>query len=120
MSEISPKLLVVDDDPDFLDLLGGQLHREGVPFTTAESADEAWGILDSLTDLRVIVSDIKMPGMDGLEFLRRVKAKDQSIVVIMITGFNDRADEVEELGAAGLHLKPFDFVDLIAEIKKYF
>src|SRR2546430_869264 len=80
------KILVVDDERSILVLLKEALGQWGYLVTTAASAAEALGILKSeLFD--ALITDIRMPDMSGLELLREVKKQDESIEVVMMTGY---------------------------------
>src|SRR5213593_2496636 len=90
------KILVVDDERSILVLLKEALGQWGYQVTTAASAAEALGILKSeLFD--ALISDIRMPDMSGLELLREVKKQDESIEVVMMTGYPTIASAVQAL-----------------------
>src|SRR5213080_401574 len=90
------KILVVDDERSILVLLKEALSQWGYHVTTAASATEALGILKSeLFD--ALITDIRMPDMSGLELLREVKKQDESIEVVMMTGYPTIASAVEAL-----------------------
>jgi DNA-binding NtrC family response regulator len=90
------KILVVDDERSILMLLKEALGQWGYQVTTAASATEALGILKSeLFD--ALITDIRMPDMSGLELLREVKKQDESIEVVMMTGYPTIASAVQAL-----------------------
>src|SRR6266513_2918401 len=90
------KILVVDDERSILLLLKDALGQWGYQVTTAPSATEALGILKSeLFD--ALITDIRMPDMSGLELLREVKKQDESIEVVMMTGYPTIASAVQAL-----------------------
>ncbi|HEV8584709.1 MAG TPA: sigma-54 dependent transcriptional regulator, partial [Methylomirabilota bacterium] len=90
------KILVVDDERSILVLLKEALGQWGYQVTTAASATEALGILKSeLFD--ALITDIRMPDMSGLELLREVKKQDESIEVVMMTGYPTIASAVQAL-----------------------
>ena len=90
------KILVVDDERSILMLLKEALGQWGYQVTTAASAAEALGILKSeLFD--ALITDIRMPDMSGLELLREVKKQDESIEVVMMTGYPTIASAVQAL-----------------------
>src|SRR5207302_734567 len=105
------KILVVDDERSILVLLKEALSQWGYHVTTAASATEALGVLKSeLFD--ALITDIRMPDMSGLELLREVKKQDESIEVVMMTGYPTIASPVliegesgtgKELVAAAIH-----------------
>jgi CheY-like chemotaxis protein len=119
-------ILVVDDEPDVADLFRQQFRRElrSGRFTMdfAQSAAQA---LDRIavpdgTTLILMLSDINMPGMTGLELLPKVKAARPDLPVIMITAYGDAETRRKafEGGAAGLLTKPIDFAELRTEIDR--
>jgi DNA-binding NtrC family response regulator len=117
-------ILVVDDEPDvealFRQHFRRDLRAERFAMEFAMSAPEALEKVASVKDLSLILilSDINMPGMSGLDMLPKVKAARPDVPVIMITAYGD-ADtfrKAMELGAAGLFTKPIDFAALRAEI----
>src|SRR5207245_11690749 len=90
------KILVVDDERSILVLLKEALGQWGYLVTTAASAAEALGILKSeLFD--ALITDIRMPDMSGLELLREVKKQDETIEVVMMTGYPTIASAVQAL-----------------------
>jgi two-component system, response regulator, stage 0 sporulation protein F len=118
-------ILVVDDEPDVADLFRQQFRREARQGTYvmhfAHSGEDALG---KLTDgieptLIVILSDINMPGMDGLELLRQIKGWRPDMPVMMVTAYGDdeRRRRADELGAAEFLTKPVDFVHLKAQLR---
>ena len=123
---MSTYIVVVDDEPDVEDMFRQQFRRDlrAGRFTMefALSAPAALEQMKAIPDpsLILILSDINMPGMTGLEMLPRVKAERPNVPVIMITAYGD--DETKkkatELGAAGLLPKPIDFGLLRQEIDR--
>ena len=121
---MSVYILVVDDEPDVEDLFRQQFRRDlragRFLMEFAPSAPAALIRAADVADpsLILILSDINMPGMSGLEMLPRVRAKRPEVPVIMITAYGD-ADtrrEAIERGAVGLLTKPIDFSLLRHEI----
>ena len=117
-------ILVVDDEPDVEHLFRQQFRRDigsgRFVMEFAASAPEALERTKAIADpIRVLIlSDINMPGMSGLEMLPKVKAARPNGPVIMITAYGDEATrrKAAELGAAGLLTKPTDFGLLRQEI----
>lgn len=117
---MSVSILVVDDEADVAELFRQQFRREvrqgRYVMHFAQSAEEA---LDKLRqgvepELVVVLSDINMPGMDGLGLLRRVKEQRADLPVIMVSAYGDdeRRREAEAFGAAEFVTKPVDFAVL--------
>jgi CheY-like chemotaxis protein len=121
---VSIYILVVDDEPDVETLFRQQFRRDlragRFNMEFAASAPEAMEKAATIADpsLILILSDINMPGMSGLEMLPRVRAARPSVPVIMITAYGD-ADTKRtalERGAEALLTKPIDFTALRQEI----
>lgn len=114
-----PKILVVDDEPDMLDTIAYNLERAGHGVTRATSAAEALGRLgDATPDL--IISDVMMPGMDGLEFCAAVRARPETALTpfLFVTAKGQAGDKYAGLraGADDYVTKPFDLADLLARV----
>jgi len=118
-------ILVVDDEPDVEMLFRQQFRRDlrGGRFTM-EFAQSAPAALQRITDVTgasiiLILSDINMPGMTGLELLPKAKAVRPNVPVIMITAYGDADTKRKALksGAEGLLTKPIDFGMLRGEIE---
>ncbi|MDA8135168.1 MAG: response regulator [Desulfobacteraceae bacterium] len=98
------KVLVVDDEPDFCELvvkrlMAGKMNAEGI-----QDGAKALEVLKH-KDVDVVVLDVKMPGLGGIEILRWIKANRPGIEVIMLTG-----DQSVEAGIKGMQLGAFDYV----------
>ena len=121
---MSTYILVVDDETDVENLFRQQFRRDirtgRFIMEFATSAPEALERAKSIADpsLVLILSDINMPGMTGLEMLPKMKATRPNVPVMMITAYGDEATrrKAAELGAAGLLTKPIDFGLLRNEI----
>ena len=112
-------ILVVDDEKNYLLVLSEVLQDEGYEVLTAQGGHEALDIQKS-SDLDLILTDMKMPGMDGIELLENIKALDPDLPVIMMTahGTVDKAVEAMQKGAYSYILKPFDNERLTIYVKK--
>ncbi|HVP90843.1 MAG TPA: sigma-54 dependent transcriptional regulator [Terriglobales bacterium] len=106
-------LLIIDDEQSLLDLLSVVFKKEGYGVRAALSAAKAFDVLDK-EDIGIVVTDIKMPETDGMEVLRRVKAKQPDVPVIMVTAYGSVTQAVEALKAGALDyvVKPFDVEEL--------
>ena len=121
---MSTYIVVVDDEPDVQEMFRQQFRRDlrsgRFVMEFALSAPAALEKVKSIPDptLILILSDINMPGMTGLEMLPKVKAERPNVPVIMITAYGDESTrrKATELGAAGLLPKPIDFSLLRQEI----
>jgi len=122
---VSLLVLVVDDEPDVEALFRQQFRRElraeRFVMTFAQSAAEALQKIEdsSNTALILILSDINMPGMSGLELLPKAKAIRPDVPIIMITAYGDAETRRKALdcGAEALLTKPIDFGTLRSEIE---
>ncbi len=118
------KVMVVDDEIDVQALFQQQFRREikegKIAFHFAFSGEEALAYLaqHDTTDLVLILSDINMPGMSGIELLKRLKAKYAGIKVFMITAYSDGDNlrEAELHGSEDYVTKPIDFANLKQKI----
>jgi CheY-like chemotaxis protein len=121
---LSAYVLVVDDEPDVEELFRQHFRRDlraqRFAMDFANSAAQALSVIAGYTgpSLILILSDINMPGMTGLEMLPKVKALRPDVPVIMITAYgdSDTRRKAIEGGATGLLTKPVDFVLLRQEI----
>ncbi len=116
---MSFSIMVVDDEADVVELFRQRFRREvrqgRYVLHFAASGEEALRRLDEIRpELIVILSDINMPGMDGLELLRTIKERRPLLPVLMVTAYGDaeRERRAGELGAAAFLAKPVDFARL--------
>jgi signal transduction histidine kinase len=98
------RLLVIDDEPAILEMLKMSLASEGYEVMTAENGYEGLRIFEE-KGLKLVLTDIKMPGMDGIDVLRKIKAIDLEAEVIVITGHGDMDSAI-----AALHYGASDFI----------
>ncbi len=113
----TPRVLLVDDEIDYLDNLGQRLVLRGIPTLKASSGPEALSILES-EDVDIVVLDVRMPGMDGIETLRRIKEAHPRIEVVMLTGHADLETSLDGMrfGFFDYLTKPVHIDTLIAKI----
>ena len=112
------RVLAVDDDPAVTSVLKRGLTYEGFSVATAASGEEGLSLArDSAPDL--VILDLMMPGIDGYEVLRRLRAADRHLPVLMLTAKDAPADQVRGLtdGADDYVVKPFTFEVLAARVK---
>jgi two-component system NtrC family response regulator len=112
-------ILIVDDEKNYLTILSAVLEDEGFEVLTALGGREALEV-HKTSDLDLILTDMKMPEMDGIEFLERIKSVDPDLPVIMMTahGTVDKAVDAMQKGAYTYILKPFDNERLIIYVQK--
>lgn len=112
-------ILVVDDEPNYLIVLSELLRDEGYEVFTADSGISGLNIARK-TDLDMVISDMKMPGMDGIELLAKLKEFNQHLPVILITAYAEveKAVEAMHLGAFTYLAKPFSNEQLLASVNK--
>ena len=108
-----PRILVADDERSMRELLAIVLRREGYDVLLAENGREAIALIEK-EPINLLISDIKMPDVSGVDVLRAAKRIDQDILGIMITAFasTETAVEAMRLGACDYLSKPFD-IDLL-------
>ncbi len=110
-------ILVVDDEPVIMESLAYSLRREGYEVTVSPNGLEALDLFDKMhPDL--VVLDVMLPGIDGLEVCRRLRARS-SVPIIMLTARGDEVDRILglEIGADDYLPKPFSFRELLARIR---
>jgi len=113
-----PKILVLDDEPDVRNLLSRILKEENYQVSEADTAENALkSIEESTPDL--VIADINLPGMSGLDFFKLVKENHPQLPFIFLSGLTDEFDKVLglELGAEDYITKPFGVRELKARIK---
>ena len=114
------KILVVDDEPDVCEVISQYFDRRGYDVGIASNGEEA--LSKVLTERpKLILLDIRMPGMDGIECLRRIKKLDKEVIVIMVTCVDEieAAKKALRLGATDYITKPLGFNALETAISTY-
>ncbi|MFP4624461.1 MAG: response regulator [Gemmatimonadota bacterium] len=120
-SEASLKVLYVDDEEDFVQTLAERMRMREVGGDVALGGEEALEMLELETERPdVMVLDIQMPGLDGLEVLRRVKRQYPEIQVVILTGHGSKKDEAEarRLGAFDYLRKPVEIEELMETVRR--
>ncbi len=110
-------ILIVDDDEQIRNLIAAFVKKEGYQFHLAESAAAALSIL-SAKPVQLMISDIDMEGMSGVELLKIALERYPDLAVIMVTGIDDRETAIEtlQMGAYGYITKPFHYNELVINI----
>jgi len=109
MNPAKPKLLIIDDEPDFLETIVKRLLKRQIDATGVDSGKEALRVLQEQS-FDVVILDVRMPGMDGIETLMEIKKRSPLTEVIMLTGHGSI-----QLGVKGMQLGAFDYVIKPAE-----
>lgn len=112
------KLLVVDDEPSILTLLKFNLEQSGFEVLTAENGNDALGIAVK-EDLTLIVLDLMLPGMDGMDVCKTLRQEKINTPILMLTAKDDEFDKILglELGADDYMTKPFSPREVVARVK---
>ena len=115
---MAEKILVVDDEPGVRGFLRDLLAEEGYEVVLASDGEEALGLAE-LENPEVILLDINMPGIDGIEVCKRLKAREETryIPIIIITALDDRGFQAYLEGADDFITKPFDSMELTFRIR---
>jgi len=117
------KVLIVDDEPDIVEEVVEQLDHEGLTCVFAFNAAQAMEMVASDPDIGVIVTDIRMPGMDGLEMARKLKEEagtSRDLYIIVVTGHAGMAEAIEalQLGAEDFLTKPISPDHLLHSVRR--
>lgn len=115
---MSEKVLIVDDEKDFLDIIAERIGARGMDVSTASSAEDALKLIEE-ESYDVVVMDFMMPALDGFKALKLMKTKQPEVQIILLTGnvLDAQRNEAKALGALDVIEKPPDLQDLIQKIK---
>ena len=115
--KIEANVLLVDDEEQFLDVLSERLESRGLKVNTVTSGEDALSKVED-KNFDAIILDLAMPGIDGIETLRRIKEKRPDLGIIMMTGQATVKSGIEamKLGAEDLLEKPVDLNELLEKI----
>ena len=116
---MSAKVLIVDDEKDFLDIIAERIGARGMDVSTASSAEDALNMVEE-ESYDVVIMDFMMPALDGFKALKLMKTKRPEVQIILLTGNvpDQKRIEAKELGALDVIEKPPDLKDLIQKIKE--
>jgi len=114
-----PRILIVDDDPGQRSLLESFLRGQGFQIVTASSGEQALETL-RVGNFDMMISDVRMPGMTGLETLRRARQEHTLLRVLLVTAYADIRDAVGAMrdGAVNYLAKPIDLDELLANVQQ--
>ena len=112
------KILLVDDDSHIRELVSLYLKDEGIEIIEASNGEEAWSYVEEGKPLDMVILDIMMPKMDGLELCRRIRGRGD-IPILMITAKDDRDFKIKgfHLGTDDYLTKPFDPLEMVLRVK---
>ncbi len=115
---MSEKILLVDDEEEFLEIMSERLAARGMDVRTSNFPDEAFQLIET-ENFDAVVMDFQMPEMDGMEALKAIKEKKPALQIILLTGYAtaEKTDEAKKMGASDLLEKPADIDLLIQRIK---
>ena len=115
-----PFVMLVDDEVPFVETMTKRLTKRDLTVITAFSGQEALETLDKNRNLDVVILDVKMPGMDGIEALREIKKTYPLTEVVMLTGHATVENAIEgmKLGAYDYLMKPCDIEQLILKVNE--
>ena len=113
------KILIVDDDPVVLEVMKSIIASYGFAFATANDGQQAVARLGT-DKFSIVITDINMPVMDGMELLRHVKAHYPKIGVIVVTGLSEEYSYIDVINAGAIDYmtKPFDSSELLARLRR--
>ena len=114
------KILLVDDKHEFAAILTQRLTKRNYSVTVVHSGKDTLAQLEKDKDIEVVILDVIMPGMDGIETLKLIKKKWPLVEVIMLTGHStlDSAINAMKFGAHDYLLKPIELEQLVSKIEK--
>jgi len=115
---MSEKVLMVDDEKEFLEIMSERMKARDIDVTTTTSADQALEIIEN-ESFDAIILDFMMPGMDGMDALKAIKAKKPESQIILLTGYAtvEKSVEAMKIGATDFVEKPVDLAVLAEKIK---
>ena len=115
-----PNVLLVDDELSFLDIVTKRLSKRNIQVRTASSGEDALQMLENDSSIEIVILDVKMPGMDGLETLSEIKKNHDYVEVIILTGHASVESAIEgmRLRAIDYLMKPCDIDKLILKVEE--
>jgi DNA-binding NtrC family response regulator len=121
MNERAHKILIVDDDAGMAETCAKLFRRQGLLPILAHSGQEALTRLEAEPGIEIVLTDLIMPDMSGVEVLQAIKQRDPAIEVVIMTGYGTIQNAVQamKLGASDYITKPFDKVEILTIIEKF-
>lgn len=119
MTERPIRVLIIDDEPDFLDMLSLRLEASGLEVTVANSGRDGLEQLAGTT-FDVVLLDMLMPGMSGVQTLEEIRARGHQVEVVVMTGHGAAQDlrRCAELDAFDILIKPADYSQVLRVIRE--
>jgi two-component system response regulator PilR (NtrC family) len=114
------RILIVDDEEVLRDVLDAVLRREGFDVLTAASGEEALNVLDSTEDIDLVILDVMLPGISGIDTLRAMRISNPALPVIVITAFSSIDGAIEAMKQGAFHYipKPFKNEEVVLTVNK--
>src|SRR6202171_3072921 len=114
------RILIVDDKEVLRDVLDAVLRREGFDVVMAASGEEALSVLDTDDNIDLVILDIMLPGISGIDTLRATRISNPSLPVIIITAFSSIDGAIEAMKHGAFHYipKPFKNEEVVLKVKK--
>ena len=114
------KVLIVEDDNAMAQMCAKLIRRRGHSAVIARSSQDALALVRGAGDIDVVISDVQMPQLGGIQLLSRLRAIDESLPVILMTGCGDLVsrDQMLQMGATDYIMKPFDPDVLVASLER--
>ena len=111
-------VLLVDDEAEFIETFSERLELRNLEISKASSGQEALEKLDKNKNIEIVILDVKMPGMDGIETLAEIKKRHPLVEVIMLSGHTDVEAAIDGMkqGAFDYLMKPCDMDQIIAKV----
>src|SRR6266516_136083 len=115
----APRILIVDDDASQRSLLDSFLGGQGFETVLAPSGEQALELLRA-EEVTMVISDVRMPGISGLETLRRARKERATLPILLVTAYSDIREAVGAMrdGAVNYLSKPIDLDELLASVRK--
>ena len=120
VEQFSARVLLVDDDPAVLEFMCDMLNSRGLEVISASTAEQALGLYGDDPGIDLIITDLTLPKMSGLDFASLVSAQNESLPIILYTGYDENVppQAIEKAGINRFMYKPVNIDILTGEIKK--